>query len=284
MIATLPKTFLMNESIGCGSVTLGAAIEELISAKQNANRRPSYVRQLRSFLTLFARGRETMPLAMVNRMTIEEWFRGRNQTPVTRRSRTTFLSALFSFACRVGYLQSNPCAQLERISVDRSPPRILSPAEVRRMLNYARRHMWWRLPQLVLGVYAGIRPHELTRIYRKDIDLERGYVRVDAAAAKTRQRRIVNLDPKCIAWLKRCRFREHRPIGSNSDHWKRLLARHCGIEWTADVLRHSAASYLLAKYGDAGKVARMLGNSPAILLTHYTELVAPQDARRFWKV
>lgn len=54
--------------------------------------------------------------------------------------------------------------------------------------------------------------------------------------------------------------------------------------WPPDLLRHTCASYWLADAGDAGKVAYMLGNSPAILLTHYQELVSSADAARFWAI
>ena len=53
--------------------------------------------------------------------------------------------------------------------------------------------------------------------------------------------------------------------------------------WPKDVLRHTAASYLLALHGDVGKVAMMLGNSPNILLTHYHEPVCETDCAAFWK-
>ena len=51
--------------------------------------------------------------------------------------------------------------------------------------------------------------------------------------------------------------------------------------WPQDLLRHTAASYLLALHGDAGKVATMLGNSSSVLLTHYHEPVMPGIARFF---
>lgn len=271
------------EFVPISKLTLGEVITALIDAKVKANRRPVYVRTLRYFLKYFARGRETQPIASFGRREIEDWFSRKRIAPSSRRTQIQMLSVLFGYAVKIGCMEKNPCTQLDTVYVDRKPPLILSPRQVRKMLNFARTRMHWRLPQLVLGVYAGIRPTEMTRIFRKDIDLERGHVRVDAAASKIRRRRIVPLDPKAVAWLKRCRFREHKPIGSNSETWKRILKNECGIDWRVDLLRHTAASYLLAKHDDPGKVARWLGNSPNILLQVYTELVDPADCRRFWK-
>jgi site-specific recombinase XerD len=267
--------------------TLGKVIEEMLAAKRTANRRPYYIRALRQNLQRFARGRENLPIAAVTRDMIEDWLRTTNKhyRPSSLKTARRMISVLFGYAVRRGYMEKNPISSMEPVSVDRNPPRVLKPVEVRRMLRFTRRKMNWRLPHIVLGLYAGIRPMELTRLHWSDINLDRGYVTVGAAASKIRRRRVVHLDPKAIAWLKACRSTEHRrnkPIGSMSKRWKRLLLRHCGIVWGPDLLRHSAASYLLAKHGDVGKVARMLGNSADVLLNHYIDLIDPADCRRFW--
>jgi hypothetical protein len=54
--------------------------------------------------------------------------------------------------------------------------------------------------------------------------------------------------------------------------------------WPQDVLRHTAASNLLAHHQDVGKVAAFLGNSAGILLTHYKALVEKEDAEKFMKL
>ena len=54
--------------------------------------------------------------------------------------------------------------------------------------------------------------------------------------------------------------------------------------WPQDLLRHTAASYLVARDGDAGKVALQLGNSAAVLLLNYRELVEKEDAAAFFEL
>ena len=51
-----------------------------------------------------------------------------------------------------------------------------------------------------------------------------------------------------------------------------------------DILRHTAASYWLAEWRDAGKVAHELGNSAGILLRHYRGVVTEEDTERFWAI
>jgi integrase len=257
---------------------------EVLAAKTAANKRPAYIKSLGRQLRQFARGRESLPLAEVTAETVSQWCDAENMAPSSRRARMKFVSVLLSWAVKRGHLRQNPCTELERVVVDRRPPQILTPAQARKILLFAKLTMRWRLPQIVLGLYAGIRPTELERLYWRDIDLERGHVRIDAAAAKTRRRRIVTLDPKAIAWLRICKPQNFRPIGSNSRRWKKMIRMHCGVPLPSDVLRHTAASYLLAKHGDVGKVARLLGNSCDVLMTHFFELVTPADSRRFWRI
>jgi site-specific recombinase XerD len=118
-----------------------------------------------------------------------------------------------------------------------------------------------------------------------DVCLKRGLVTVDAAASKTRMRRLVPLHGKAVAWLSRCQMKPDDPIvpQSRSQPHTTAIAQFAGLKWSHDLLRHSCASYMLALHQDAAKVSRWLGNSIPILTNHYMELVQPDDCRRFWK-
>jgi len=61
-------------------------------------------------------------------------------------------------------------------------------------------------------------------------------------------------------------------------------AEAAGVEWSADVLRHTYASMRMGAGGNAAEVAGEMGNSPGILLTHYRELVTADDAAKFWAI
>jgi hypothetical protein len=55
-------------------------------------------------------------------------------------------------------------------------------------------------------------------------------------------------------------------------------------KWEGNELRHSYATYRLAETQDAARTALEMGNSPAILLAHYRELVGPEDAAKWFAV
>lgn len=66
----------------------------------------------------------------------------------------------------------------------------------------------------------------------------------------------------------------------------RRIVEALKMEWPPDVMRHSFASYLLAKTGDPADVALQLGHSQgsSVLWDHYRALVSAKDAERFFGI
>jgi hypothetical protein len=50
------------------------------------------------------------------------------------------------------------------------------------------------------------------------------------------------------------------------------------VPWKTNALRHSYGSYRLAETGDAVRVAFEMGNSPAVVHSHYKALVTATEA------
>jgi integrase len=169
---------------------------------------------------------------------------------------------------------------LERVTVDKMPPRILTPAESRLIYKATRTVM---RPYVVLGLYVGLRPEEITRLDWSHIDLEAGTVR----ATGKRRTRLVTMEPLAVKLL-----REHplkkgpvAPCNSVIDRWRVKIRKLLGLDrWPQDLLRHTAASYLLALIQDAGKVATRLGNSVKVLNGHYLNVIKADDCAEFWSL
>lgn len=264
-------------------VSLGSAIASLLHAKTLANLRPQYIKSLRAYLAQFSRNRESLPVSTMDVFAIEDWFASRNEGLSTRASNIGRLSALFSFCERRGWIQRNPCRMLERPRIDRRPPQILSPDQAQKLIRAVASRRPHMLPFFSLGMLAGVRPDEIARISWDAIDVERGLLTIDAAASKVRRRRLVRLESETTKLLK---SGGRLPVSRATR--RRYQSFACAVlgfeEWPQDILRHTAASYLLARHGDAGKVALSLGNSPGILLRHYRELVRPEDCDAFWSI
>ena len=267
------------------SPTLSSACADLLSAKERSGLRPAYLTSLRQYLAQFIRGRESAPPRSITHDDIEDWFAGRNESNGTRASNLGRLSALFSFAVRRGWVDSNPCDRVERVRVEHKPPEVLTVDECRTILNIT----WTRWPKavawLVLGLFCGIRPAEVQRLTWADVKTDRGVVIVDSAASKTHRRRIVDIAPNAVEWLRAVPDAQLPLTAITARRVKRRLAHALGWSgWPQDVLRHTCASMMLARDQDAGRVAMQLGNSERTLLTHYHELTSREDAVAFWSM
>jgi site-specific recombinase XerD len=64
------------------------------------------------------------------------------------------------------------------------------------------------------------------------------------------------------------------------------LAKTAGLSpWLVNVLRHSFASYRLAKYEDEATLKHLMGHhlSSDVLRKHYLNLVTPEVAQKYWE-
>lgn len=265
-------------------VPLIKAVEETCSVKRNTGRRERYVHELELYLRLFARGRESTPVQDIGVEEIKAWFSERKEKPVTKAANVGRLSALFGVCWRRGYIDENPCLRLDKPILYRTPPKIFTLHQCAKALVWTMRNQPDFLAWLSLALLAGVRPEEVDRLTWNCIDLRRGELRIDAAASKVRSRRIVHLTLACCAWLRLAlalRSPLPLPFPTRRERRRRLMRALRLDAWPQDVLRHTAASYLLARHQDAGKVAVMLGNSADILNAHYKELVPVEHGARF---
>jgi len=65
----------------------------------------------------------------------------------------------------------------------------------------------------------------------------------------------------------------------------RTLAKNAGVEIPRNALRHSFASYHLAKFGDAARLALDMGHTTTkLIFEHYREIVRPDDGERYFNI
>jgi integrase len=254
-------------------------MEEMLVSKRGANRREIYIKSLRYFLTPFAK--ENQILSAVTTADIEAWLSKWNGVQY-RATWLNRINTLFSFARKRDYITKNPCDKIERPTIEKRVPKILTPAEA--IIAYRSCPHDCRA-WVVLCLWCGLRPSEAARILWEDINLEQGTITV--RVSKVRRYRIVNM-PACAVELLRPLAESSGAIAPHQTTLRRALRymrRGLNFErWPQDIMRHTAASYHLAITGDAGKVATMLGNSPQILLTHYNGVAMLDAAKEFFKV
>jgi len=99
------------------------------------------------------------------------------------------LSSMFTQACRWGWRDSSPAQWAEPPSIPNTAPVVPTPEDVRRLIDEAERS---RRPEMARAILVasttGLRRAELCALRRwRDVDLERGLIRVSASIVKLPQ-------------------------------------------------------------------------------------------------
>ncbi|MDD5260298.1 MAG: phage integrase N-terminal SAM-like domain-containing protein [Methylacidiphilales bacterium] len=125
-----------------------------------------------------------------------------------------------------------------------------------------------------------------------------GSIEISGVVAKNRQRRTVPMCPNLRTWLMPFR-KETGQVAPDLDAYGEKLkhlvrgrpatpndpGRPAVVEpWPHNALRHSFGSYRLALTQDQNLVALEMGNSPAMIHSHYKDLVEEPALSQYWAI
>ena len=215
---------------------------------------------------------------------IDRWF-----SPVSRNNFLSYLHAFFNFALKKGYTTTNPAEKIDRAHYDRPEIAILTPDDVRRLLCAARNHAPELVAYLAIAVFAGVRLTELQRLTWESVNFDLRYIYIGGGVSKVRNERYVDMEDPLIKWLELYR-QTSGPIAPQDTYvFNKLFNRarkEAGLKdgWTPDILRHSFASYHVAKHEWKDKTALMMGSSVKMLDTHYRRPLHWSHVREFWRI
>lgn len=267
------------------SLTVSDAVAKFLVEKEGRGIRDRSIESLRAVCNSFALHCGNRAVAAVAKSDVESYLKA-EWSGQTKNGYLTRLNTFLAWCMKAGYVTSNPVALVERFRVQQTAPCVLAVDHARTLLDTVVRVDKELLPYFALGMFCGIRPHELSSVKWENVNVDEKLVEVGAGASKTRERRLVTLSDNCIAWLNT----ETRPttgalIGA-SNLRKRIDAvwAASGLERGHDVLRHSFASYHVALHKDAAKTAHELGHKgdTSMLFRHYRNVVKPTDAAAFF--
>jgi integrase len=270
--------------------TAAELVKELLNGKEADGASERYLSDLRSRLTQFSESFDGVPVGEITSSEIDEWLRnlsdkesGKRLAPVTRNNFRRVLIVAFNFAKGHDYCVGNPAQQSAKAKEIESAVGILTVDQTACLLESAAPEL---LPYVAIGAFAGLRRAELERLDWQEVDLQSGLIEVTARKAKSARRRFVRIQPNLRKWLQ-----PHAQLSGNvtPTDYRALLetAREtAGIEqWPQNALRHSFASYHLAKFNDAAALALELGHTNSnMVFHHYRQLVKPKQAERYWKI
>ena len=195
-------------------------------------------------------------------------------------------------------LNHNPATRVLIPKARMKVPGILLPQEAKALLNDALHHDPDIIPAFVIGLFCGVRRAERTRLTFRDIDCEKGELTISHLVAKTGQTRFIPVPECALAWLKAARAagvdmdsNRFILVGDSEEQregtFKRSLKRcreRTGVLMPQNAFRHSAASYLCAKYEDYPRVSTWMGHSVAVMMRNYRNLKRREEGDAFFNI
>ena len=176
----------------------------------------------------------------------------------------------------------------------RFPPEVLTDAEVRALLKACPMSATGIRNRALLAILyrAGLRISEALDLCPKDVDLERGAIRV--LHGKGDKARVVGVDRGALAFLERwfdvrdcyghggsrtifCTASGERLTSGYVRRWLPMLGRRAGIAKRvhAHGLRHTHAAQLREEGVDIGIISKQLGHASISTTAHYLDHIAP---------
>jgi site-specific recombinase XerD len=267
----------------------------------------AYRNDLTDFLSFLERLER--PVANVDHVTLRGYLanletRGLQRTSIRRRA--SVVRRFYRFCEREGVVDANPAELLVLPKGDSRLPRVLKSVDVGRMIGHAEEQTAtpeppapeaWRDLALVEVLYdAGLRAGEACALREEDLDLARGWLRVEQG--KGRRDRVVPLaDAACVAiesYLARARpalakrnasgeagtvFLNGRGRTMTTRDVRRIvqrlgLAALDGRPIWPHLLRHSFATHLLEGGADLRSVQELLGHADVGSTQIYTHVTS----------
>ena len=269
-----------------GSVPVTVLFADYLETKQRAKLSEKHLADIKQRLGRFVADFSDRAIKTLTVREIEDWLHGLDLSPQTVNNFRAIIGAFFEYAVRRELVEKNPVTAVDKIKVVDTAPEIFTPEQLTRLLNTAAAEL---LPALATQAFAGLRTSEVLRLDWGELDQNRGFITVSAKKAKTAKRRLIPIAPNLAEWL-RPYANMTGPVwekGFRAYHVAiRNLATEIGLKrWPNNGLRHSFASYYLAKHQNAPQLALEMGHStPRMVFDNYREVVAPAEAERYWMI
>jgi integrase len=271
-----------------GTRTVKELLADYLEAKTRAGRRPDSLSDIKCRIGKLAEDFGDRPVHTITTAELTKWLDRNKYKDVSRANYKRVIAGFFRFAVKKGLLDNNPATDIEKVELDETLPEIFTVSETERFLQ-ATQAIYPRLtPAIAIGFFAGLRAAEIEKLDWSAVDFDAKLITVRPEVAKRRRQRHVTMSDNLLAWLLPHR-RESGPICppiAVTMRWRpRIMDEAKLTNWPRNGLRHSFASYHLAKLQDMNKTALELGHTrPDILFNHYRNLVKPAAAEAYWNI
>jgi integrase len=178
--------------------------EQFAKSREQSGLSAHYISQCRKIVGDLAKAFAGQMLPDLKTSELDAWLGRFPFAAKTKNGMRIILVACGNWAEGRGYTVKggSPFPAMVRYKETKAPVSIFTPENIASLLNKADKTL---RPFLALCAFAGLRMAELQRLDWKEIDLDRGFITVDASEAKTRQRRLVPISDNLKLWLTPCK-------------------------------------------------------------------------------
>lgn len=144
------------------------------------------------------------------------------------------------------------------------------------------------MPYVILSMFAGIRPAEIMRLSAGDFS-DAGYIQLSGEVTKSKSGigRMIEMRDNLKDWLaiypitgKATPFVDMSPILKRL----RLIDRQYTVGLSHDCMRHTYATYAFAHDETGEKLAKEMGHSESVGMTHYRGLVTKEQGKAYFAI
>ncbi len=209
-------------------------------------------------------------------------------SPKSRNHYRATLRMFFGWCLRRDYLAANhrllEADGLRKEDADTGDVDYYRPAELRLMLDNAAPEM---AVIIAMQAFGGLRLQEALRLDWGDVWRVARHIEISSAKAKTRSRRLVEINTTLAAWLKPYRKNKGAVTSLTLDAytWQLIQLRNrLKIPSRKNGLRHGFLSAHFALNQNENQTAAQAGTSPAMLFRHYKGLMSRKVAVEWFSV
>ena len=214
-----------------------------------------------------------------------DWLHGLDFAALTINHYRAALLQMFNHGLKIRAVETNPIEVIDKLKEDRGEIGILSPAEAANLLSHCSDNI---LPAVVIGLFAGLRRSEISRLDWSQVDFQQKHIEVKAGNSKSAARRLVPMRKNLRQWLNPYRQQNGLVMPTEMIYRSRLdsARKAAGIkQWPHNALRHSFASYNLAAFENAPALAGEMGHgSTKMIFEHYRALVTRKQGKSYWRI
>jgi integrase len=269
------------------SVTIRALADEYLAFQKSYNRSEAHQRDLRGRFNRFCLVFGDRLVHEITSIEIRKWLFDLKVAPKTFNNYRDRIGFLFGYGIAQGYLEKgkNPVDdRIKKMTEDDWPVEIFTVDEVSRILECASPEI---LPLFAIGAFAGVRTSELLQLEWNDVHFHTGHLDIRAGVAKSGRSRFFKLEPNLVEWLTPYAQETGRIWKGTEDMFRNVRKAMCGkagITWVQNGLRHSFASYHIAKNQNQNQLADLLGHLDSrLIFSNYRAVVKiPGEADRYF--